>query len=513
MTLESGERIHADAILWVTQAAAPAWLGDTGLATDARGFLAVHPTLESTSHPGIFAAGDCAAVLEHPRPKAGVFAVRQGPPLADNLRRKMQGKPLRPYTPQREFLSIISTGDRHAVAARGRYQAAGGWVWRWKDWIDRRFMARYADLPEMDPDRPRGAHDVLTETLNFDSMRCGGCGSKLGPDLLASALAEADVAAPTDPHGAVSVGLAQPDDAAVISPPPGKLAVHTVDAFRDFIDDPYLLGRIAANHSLSDVHAMGAEPHSALAIVSLPVAATRKMRAELVQLLRGARDCFDAENTALVGGHSSEGLELSIGFSINAYAERKLITPKAGARPGDALVLSKPLGTGILFAADMRGKARGRWIASALDSMLLSNRAAARVLRAHGAHAVTDVTGFGLAGHLGEMLFAGGCGARVNLDTLPCLPGAETLANSSVRSTLHEEIEHHARALLDGAALPSHRRVPLLFDPQTSGGLLAAVSGGQADACLRALRDAGCVQAEIIGVVTEAAEPRLEVLA
>jgi len=137
----------ADEIVWVTNAGGADWLKDTRLALDDDGFIEVGDTLQSLSDPRVFAAGDIAHQVNHPREKAGVFAVRQGRPLADNLRAAVTGRPLRPYRPQARWLALISTGDRHAVASRGGLCLAGDWVWRWKDWIDRRFMARFNDLP------------------------------------------------------------------------------------------------------------------------------------------------------------------------------------------------------------------------------------------------------------------------------------------------------------------------------------------------------------------------------
>ena len=138
-----GRRIAADRIVWAVAAAAQPWLAASGLACDARGFVRVDEALRSPSHPFVFAAGDCATQAQHPRPKSGVFAVRQGPPLAGNLRRVARGAPTTAYIPQRRALALITTGGRHAIASWGPFVAQGSWVWRWKDRIDRRFMAKY----------------------------------------------------------------------------------------------------------------------------------------------------------------------------------------------------------------------------------------------------------------------------------------------------------------------------------------------------------------------------------
>jgi selenide,water dikinase len=144
IALDGGGRIRAQRIVWVTGPAAPPWLAASGLTCNDEGFVLVKGTLQSISHPNVLAAGDVATVVEHPRPKSGVYAVRQGPPLARNLRAAMTGAPLAPFHPQRRALQLISTGDRCAIAAWGNLALEGRWVWRWKDWIDRRFIARYA---------------------------------------------------------------------------------------------------------------------------------------------------------------------------------------------------------------------------------------------------------------------------------------------------------------------------------------------------------------------------------
>ena len=504
-----GESLEVDEVVWATAAAPPPWPAASGLAVDGAGFIAVDATLQSTSHPGVFAAGDVAAVLEHPREKAGVFAVRQGAPLAANLRRALVGKRLRPFSPQRRFLSLVSTGDRYAVASRGRMSAEGAWVWRWKDWIDRRFMRRFTELPEMDQDTtgrsreppvpPGLAPPEVVRELSVVAMRCGGCGSKVGATLLDRVVARLEPVRRDD----VVVGLDAPDDAAVASLPPGKLLVQSVDAFRSMIDDPWLFGRITANHCLSDLYAMGAEPCSALAIVTIPHGIESKMETLLEDLLSGAVAVLNDGGAALVGGHTSEGAEVQLGLSVSGSIDPGGILRKGGLRPGDRLVLTKPIGTGTLLAADMRGKAKARWVDGAIRAMLQSNRDAAGAVRACGGRSCTDVTGFGLLGHLVEMTKASGIDARVALDAVPILEGAQETAARGLLSSLQPQNVRLRRAVANLEAAGADPRYPLLFDPQTAGGLLAGVPENEAGTCLGRLHALGYTHAAVIGEIAE----------
>jgi len=509
-------RTHAiDEVLWTTEAAAAPWLAASGLALDDQGFIRVSSTLQSISHPDVFAAGDIASMDRHPRPKSGVFAVRQGPPLARNLRRALLGEPLEPYRPQRRFLSLITTGDRYAVASRGRMACEGAWVWRLKDWIDRGFMRTYQQLPEMplavEPDgsAPGGeeAHAAVTPT----SMRCGGCGAKVGASVLARALGRIGAQDAAN----VLVGLQTPDDAAVIAGSSGEAAVHTVDFFRSMIDDPYLFGRVAANHALSDIYAMGAEPTSALAIVTLPPGPERRIEEALTHLMAGASAVFREACVSLVGGHTGEGAEFALGFSVNGRVDPDRMLRKSGLRAGDRLILTKPVGTGTLLAADLRHRARGRWIAGALEAMLQSNREAVRCVQRHGATACTDVTGFGVAGHLSEMLRASGRGATIFLPALPILDGAGETIASGILSSLQPENLRMRRSISASQDVLSDPRFALLFDPQTSGGLLAGVPEASATGCVSELRALGYVSSAIVGIVTagEGEPGRVDVLA
>ena len=500
-----GAQYVLDEILWATAAGAAPWIADSGLRVDGEGFVAVDDTLQSLSHPNVFAAGDIAAAIRHPRPKAGVIAVRQGPPLAANLRRALRGRGLLPFRPQRAFLSLISTGDKYAVASRNNSALEGGLMWRWKDRIDRRFMRRYSALPEM-PTQPvpaivTGLADAAAiRALSETAMRCGGCGAKVGSTMLTEALADLHPVSRPD----IVVGLDAPDDAAAATVPPGKIMLHTVDYFRGLIDDPFVFAQIAANHSLGDIYAMGGAPQSALAIVTVPFGLETKLQEQLRLLMAGALRVLNAADTALVGGHTSEGAELAMGFAVNGLADPARLLRKGGMRPGDRLILTKPLGTGVLFAADMRGKAKGRWIDAAITAMLVSNRAAAQCLSAHNATACTDVTGFGLLGHLAEMVRASPVDIELELGALPLLDGALDVARLGIFSTLQPQNLRLRRVIRNVETATNDPRLALIFDPQTAGGLLASVPSSQAAACMTALREDGFEQAAIVGKVLPA---------
>jgi len=500
-----GETVDADEIVWVTQAGGAPWLRDTGLALDGEGFIQVRDTLQSVTDPRVFAAGDIAGMVNHPLEKAGVFAVRQGPPLAENLRRAVEGRALKAYRPQRRWLALVSTGDRHAVASRGGLGFEGNWAWRWKDWIDRRFMAKFNRLPEMEHEASSVASPVkldpeeAAQAISALAMRCGGCGAKVGATVLSRALGALH---PVE-RGDVVIGLHAPDDAAVVRIPPGKAMVHTVDFFRAFIDDPYLFGKIAANHALGDIFAMGAEAQSATAVVTVPPGLESKVEDVLFQMMSGAVEVLNDAGCALVGGHTGEGRELALGFAVNGLvdADMSSVTLKSGMRAGDVLMLTKPVGTGTLLAAHERLQARGRWIDAALASMCQSNRLGARCLREHGATACTDLTGFGLLGHLVEMTRPSGVDAELDLAALPVLEGAEETSAAGILSSLQPANVRLRRALRNQHEAVGHPRYPLLFDPQTAGGLLASIPAERADACLEALRALGYTHAAAIGRV------------
>jgi selenide, water dikinase len=514
----TGVTVLADEIMWVTRAGGAAWLKTTGLALDQEGFIQVNDTLQTVTDPDIFAAGDIASMVNYKLEKAGVFAVRQGKPLTENLRRAVAGTPLQAYRPQTSWLALISTGDKYAVASRSWMGFAGEWVWKWKDSIDRKFMAKFQDFPAMS-DTPKtasvnGAQSVKLnqeeslQAISAIAMRCGGCGAKVGATVLSRALSNLF---PVD-RADVLVGLKDPDDAAVVRVPPGKAMVHSVDFFRAFIDDPYIFGKVAANHSLGDIWAMGAEAQSATAVVTVPTGLEAKVEDVLFQMMTGALEVLNEANCALVGGHTGEGKELALGFAINGLIDDapEKILRKTGMKPGDVLILTKPIGTGTLFAAHARMAAKGRWIDAALTSMVVSNRLGAQCLTRYGATACTDLTGFGLLGHLVEMTKPSGVDAEIHMSSLPLLDGAEECVAAGIVSSLQGANVRLRRALRNQEAFVKHPRYPLIFDPQTAGGLLASVPADKVDACIAELKSLGYASTVKIGKIlaqSDALEP------
>jgi selenide, water dikinase len=481
LILASGAAVEFDEALWVTEAAAAPWLVETGLALGAGGFVEVDEYLRSTSDEAVFAAGDVAAMRGHPREKSGVYAVRAGPRLAENLRRALAGRPLRRAVPQRRALALIGTSDSKAVASRGRHEAYGAVLWRLKQWIDRRWMRGYTELPAM--------------TADEGEMRCGGCAAKVPADVLGRVMTRLALAV----SDKVEIGLAAPDDAALIAFPGGPPLLQTVDFFRALVDDPYLFGRIAATHALGDIYAMGGVPETALAIATLPPARPAITEQDLFHMLKGGAAVLEAAGAALVGGHSAEGAETGLGFAITGRTRPGRLLRKGGLRPGDRLILTKPLGTGAILAAEMRGQARARVIEGAIETMLQSAAAASTIFASHAATACTDVTGFGLLGHLVEMLAASAADARLDPRSIPALDGVIDIIAAGVTSSLHASNLSALATLAD--ADPTSPQTALLVDPQTAGGLLAGVPTGRADACLAQLRASGYPAAAVIGVV------------
>lgn len=481
----TGEKLPADHVLWTTGVSAPGFLENSGLALDSQGFVRVNQYLQSVSHDSVFAAGDVADLVDQPRPKSGVYAVRAGPALTENLLRYARGAPLKPYRAQTRALALIGDSQESAVASRGSFFAAGKPIFALKQFIDRRFMRRFEVTPMQKNTDDPNAKD--------SRMRCAGCGAKLPASLLNRVLHRLDVPM----HAEVLQGIG--DDAALLRLDPQTLAV-TTDHFPQMVGDTYRFGRIAAHHALSDLFAMGAQARYALLNISLELASEALMEEEMYLLLKGVTEVFFEEGVALVGGHSTEAEQTQLGCTVFGALEDHALS-KGELAPGDRLVLTKPLGIGVILAGDMRSATLGRWLETTLQTMDQSNAAAARLVRAHGAQSCTDVTGFGLLGHLSEMLRASGCTAELEMSAVPLIEGATQLMDEGIQSSLQEGNEGvMADVELDGL-LPSDARFRILMDPQTSGGLLAGIGADEADRLVAELHRAGYAESAVIGRV------------
>ena len=493
--LRSSTAVHPSGPgLRCTGSQAPAWLTASGLpCCPDSGRVRTQASLQVLGHPTMFAAGDCALIDSKPRPASGVWAVRAATTLAHNLRAWSRGDPLRHWRPQRRALQLLGgvdpEGCPQAWALWGEMQIGPHpWLWRWKQHIDRQFMARFDQGPAM----------------GSQAMECRGCAAKLPAAPLEAALEAA---------GLTALGRT-PEDAASL----GNDWLQSVDGFPALISDPWLNGRLTALHASSDLWACGASVDSAMAVVTLPKTDAALQQELLSQTLSGLRSAFEPQGAQLIGGHTLEARSeaptpLSLGLQVSLSVNGKRPAQpwsKGGLQAGDQLLLSRPLGTGVLFAAAMAGAAEPEDLDHALAQMGTSQhpivaQLQARIsLDAKEQPSCTDVTGFGLLGHLGEMLQASHTSLQVVLDAsaIPALPGALTLLKAKHASSL-APANRRAWALLD----PSHEQpakvilasagcgfsaedrqamLELLVDPQTCGPLLLSCSEAMAEALLHA---------------------------
>ena len=468
VVLRDGRTIRSDFTTGAAGAKPHDWIAATGLALH-EGFITVDANLQSSA-PEVFAVGDCAHLSHDPRPKAGVYAVREAPVLFDNLRAVLSGGDLRPYKPQRDYLKLISLGQKSALAEKFGTAREGALLWKWKDHIDRKFMDQFADLPTMgQPKLPRTVALGVQDALG-DKPMCGGCGAKVGRAALQHVLAD---------HFGDDAGQVQPGQ------------VMSTDHLRALTNDPVLMTRIAGIHALGDIWAMGAKPQAATVNLILPKMSTALHERTLVEIMATANDVIGSAGANVIGGHTSVGDELTIGFTVTGLTKNPITL--AGARPGDHLILTKPIGSGTIMAAEMAGQAKGADVIACLDLMMQDQAQASTILGK--AHAMTDITGFGLVGHLRGICDASGVGAVIDLGAIPVMDGAVALSEAGVRSSLFSDNQAGA-GVIDGAAFD------LLFDPQTAGGLLAAVAPKTAQTVLKKLQDAG-YRAAMIGEITD----------
>ena len=328
-------------------------------------------------------------------------------------------------------------------------------------------------------------------------VSCAGCAAKLSPAALSAAVKGLFANVPPDPN--VLVGFGMLDDAGVYKLSEELALVQTTDFFPPVVDDPYLFGEIAAANALSDVYAMGGTPLTALNITCFP---STQPTAILSEILRGGLAKCREAGVALLGGHTVDDPEIKFGLAVTGTVHPAQVWSNTGAVAGDALVLTKPLGVGTITTAAKSGLAPADVLDGAIESMRTLNKGARDAGAAVGVHACTDVTGFSLLGHLTQMLRASGVSARIDSAQVPLLPGALALARAGVGpgGTARNRAHFGGSVALTQDLDPA--LADLLFDPQTSGGLLFAVAGEKQGALLSALTAARLAPA-VVGEVTK----------
>ncbi len=464
VTLVQNEAPWVGPSLLCTGSQGPAWLANSGLPINEQRRVQTDACLKVNGTSNIFASGDCGVISNAPRAASGVWAVRAATPLATNLEAACQCKPLVPWQPQRRALQLIGT---HRDMAWAQW---GGWrlgpsplIWRLKQRIDHAFMAGFQQPASMSDATP---------------MACRGCAAKLPAQPLSAALER--------------VGLGgQPEDAARVSGHQGLL--QSVDGFPALVSDPWLNGRLTALHACSDLWACGATVSSAMATITLPMVPAATQQELLVQTLAGIRSVLDEQGAELIGGHTMEArstaptpasLGVQIALTVNGSNTSSWL--KSGLQTGDALLISRPLGTGVLFAGSMTGATSAPDLDAALQSMGTSQHTLLKQVEPiqEHIHACTDITGFGLLGHLGEML-QNNPGLNIELDgsAIPAYSGALELFERGFYSTLAPSNRAAWRWLEGPVQLqqqPSAALLELLVDPQTCGPLLLGCTSAAA---------------------------------
>ena len=484
--IDGQERVRAELTLGAAGTRAYEWLERLDLPLE-NGYIRVLPSLQSESDPNIFALGDCAHLSHAPRPKAGVFAVREAPVLFHNLRAALSGREMKEYYPQKDYLKLVSLGGKEALAEKQGIAISGKAMWRWKDQIDRKFMRQFEDLKPMAALELPDEHATGARALS--GPICAGCGSKVGRGALAKAAFEHKGAERDD------VGALPGDDAALLQMGDVRQVLST-DHLRGFTDDPVVMTRIAAVHALGDIYSMGAQPQSAMVSLILPHMSAELQERTLGEIMQSASEVMGEAGAQIIGGHTSMGAEFTVGFSVTGIVGAAPIT-LGGAQVGDVLVITKPIGTGVILAAEMQMRARGGDVAAAYASM--SRPLVRDALALSGAHAMTDVTGFGLAGHLANICRGSGVGAELDARAVPLLSGALALCEAGVQSSLYPDNLSDALTVMNA---PETARGRLMLDPQTAGGLLAALPQKEAKRAIERLLEQG-VEAVQIGRIVD----------
>jgi len=330
-----------------------------------------------------------------------------------------------------------------------------------------------------------------------------GCASKISQDDLKKALS--GLPHIFDPNVLVSSETC--DDAGIYKLDDERALVQSVDVFTPVVDDPYLFGQIAAANSVSDIYAMGGKPLTALSIIGFPV--DRVSHRVMNKMMQGGIDKLREAGTVVLGGHSIKNKEIMFGFAVTGLIHPRRIITNDKAKPGDVLILTKPLGTGTLSFAAQIGKAEGGWLVETGRSMSELNKTAAEIMVEAGVRAATDVTGFGLLGHLSEIAVQSGVTAEVYADAVPLFEGVLACLRQQIISGAIERNREYASKFVERDEAVEEELETALYDPQTSGGLLMCVGAKKAEAVMKKLRKAGIERAAVIGRIVESSEGKI----
>lgn len=476
LVMSSGERVAFDEAVFTTGARAPSWFRESGLPVDEQGFVRVDPELRVQGFPNLFAAGDCISFDSRPLPKSGVYAVREGPTLTENIRAVAMGnRRLRPYRPQWKTMALLTSGDHRAMMSYGNLNFEGRWVWNLKSRIDRRFMEKF------------GVRDVrpMTEAANT----CGGCGGKVSAadiSVLIARLRANPEFARLLPEKTEDVGLL------------GDM-VTSIDGFRSFTSDLYFFAQVGAWHALNDLFASGVKPTGVSVYAGMPEARPRLRRDKLQHLMAGVLSVLSKLGVPLLNAHTAVSHETTLVFSVSGKRESSFWV-KSGARAGDVLIMTKPVGTGALLQAQMAGALPISAWDGLREHLLLSHEKIPTLLADCGVHACTDISGFGIAGHLWEMAESSGVKLEIDSKAIAVLPGFAEVSRKGFRSALAEE-----NRLAFGEKFVGLRQEDseCLWDPQTHGPLVVAVEVRLAEQVLSRLKESGFPDAYKLGRVTQ----------
>lgn len=454
--LSDGLSLKADVICVATPVKPPSWIAASELAGSGE-FITVNSDLQVAGCDGLYATGDIIN-LPSSRERSGVMAVRAGEYLAKTLWQKIHGNSIAPFRPQRRWLTLLNLGDGEAIGVKGSFAYQGRALFKLKDHIDQTFMSQF---------KPR----MMTST---DEMRCEGCAAKLPGDTLISVLGH------QFEDGAITIDQ-------------DRSRIRSIDALSYLIDDPYLVGALAMRHAVSDVWAMGATPTTALTLIAVQRVLSKQLEAdEFVQVQAGLRDASDAYGVEVIGGHSLSLEQPMIAVTVEGECDTSIT--KQGAELGDEIWLTGPLGSGVLFAALSSGMTVGasidQWISIALTSLFEASQIAVQA----GVHAMTDVTGFGVAGHLREMLVE----RRLSVnwtEQILTFQDVDACIAQGIQSSAYADNVRYAQQIAYNA--PN----PVLFDPQTCGPLMIAAPPEIARKVVQLWKQAG-LSPQQIGVVT-----------